>query len=188
MSADVNSSPETIADSPPASISETAFDAAWTALANQPGALVVSAAGLKAALEAGLAIELARIAQLETLARHMLATYQRVSDGYRGRVGQVQIAKWQTELTSPPAQPPSQPRGVRYWVLVNEEVMTGNPRWPDGLRPVAKDNAGPADLPGMCWWLFEDDGAPAEFAGKHVELTVTEEHLGKLVITERRLA
>lgn len=39
-----------------------------------------------------------RIVQLEALATETLASYHRTSDGYRGRVGQVQIAKWQAVL------------------------------------------------------------------------------------------
>jgi hypothetical protein len=37
----------------------------------------------------------ARAAALERLARDMLASYHQGSDGYRGRVGQMQIQRWQ---------------------------------------------------------------------------------------------
>ena len=39
-----------------------------------------------------------RIAELEQLATDILASYHQASDGYRGRVGQMQIAKWQARL------------------------------------------------------------------------------------------
>lgn len=57
---------------------------------------------------------------------------------------------------------------ARYWVLASDELMDSNPQWPDGLR-VAEP--GPYKEPGMRWWLFEDDGAPATLQGKAVELT-----------------
>lgn len=40
----------------------------------------------------------ARVAELEQLAAQMLASYHQGSDGYRGRVGQVQIARWRKTL------------------------------------------------------------------------------------------
>jgi hypothetical protein len=40
----------------------------------------------------------ARINELEILAGDILASYHQTSDGYRGRVGQVQIARWQAIL------------------------------------------------------------------------------------------
>lgn len=40
-----------------------------------------------------------RIRQLEELAAEILASYHQGSDGYRGRVGQVQIKRWQTRLS-----------------------------------------------------------------------------------------
>jgi hypothetical protein len=40
----------------------------------------------------------ARIDALEALARDMLGRFCQVSDGYRARVGQVQIAKWEKQL------------------------------------------------------------------------------------------
>ena len=41
---------------------------------------------------------MARIAELEDLAREMLSTFIKVSDGYRARAGQVQIARWKEQL------------------------------------------------------------------------------------------
>jgi hypothetical protein len=41
---------------------------------------------------------MARIAELEALARDMLGTFVKVSDGHRARVGQVQIARWEKQL------------------------------------------------------------------------------------------
>lgn len=40
----------------------------------------------------------ARIRRLEAVARDMLAAFTKGSDGYRARVGQVQIAKWQKRI------------------------------------------------------------------------------------------
>lgn len=42
-----------------------------------------------------------RMRQLEQLAGELLGSYHKGSDGYRGRVGQVQIARWQAVLTPP---------------------------------------------------------------------------------------
>jgi hypothetical protein len=61
---------------------------------------------------------------------------------------------------------------ARYWVLASDELMASEPQWPDGLRPIEPATALPPD-PGMQWWLFEDDGAPATLDGKRVELTFT---------------
>jgi hypothetical protein len=44
----------------------------------------------------------ARIAELEQLAGEVLGSYYQTSDGYRGRVGQVQIARWQATLNGQP--------------------------------------------------------------------------------------
>ncbi len=41
---------------------------------------------------------MARIAELEALARDMLSRFVRTSDGHRARVGGVQIAKWNEQL------------------------------------------------------------------------------------------
>jgi hypothetical protein len=41
---------------------------------------------------------MARIAELEALARDMLSRFARTSDGHRARVGQVQIARWEKQL------------------------------------------------------------------------------------------
>jgi transcriptional regulator with XRE-family HTH domain len=40
----------------------------------------------------------ARVAQLEELARDMLGRFTRTDDGYRARVGQVQIGRWEHTL------------------------------------------------------------------------------------------
>lgn len=44
-----------------------------------------------------------RIAELAQLAGEVLGSYYKASDGYRGRVGQVQIARWQAVLNGQPA-------------------------------------------------------------------------------------
>jgi hypothetical protein len=41
---------------------------------------------------------MARIAELQELAREMLDSFIKTSDGHRARVGQVQIARWQKRL------------------------------------------------------------------------------------------
>ncbi len=41
---------------------------------------------------------MARIAELEALARDMLSRFTRTSDGHRARVGQVQVARWEKQL------------------------------------------------------------------------------------------
>jgi hypothetical protein len=41
---------------------------------------------------------MARIDELQALARDMLASFIKTSDGHRARVGQVQIARWQKTL------------------------------------------------------------------------------------------
>lgn len=40
----------------------------------------------------------ARAQRLDAVAREMLAAFIKTSDGYRARVGQVQIAKWQKRI------------------------------------------------------------------------------------------
>lgn len=56
---------------------------------------------------------------------------------------------------------------ARYWVLCDDELMDSGPQWPDGLRPVEPAyRLAPPPSPGMRWWLFEDDGAPATLEGK----------------------
>lgn len=60
---------------------------------------------------------------------------------------------------------------TRYHVLASDELMAGELQWPDGLRPVEQEPTDPGSHPGMHWWLFEDDDAPAELDGKRVELT-----------------
>jgi hypothetical protein len=62
---------------------------------------------------------------------------------------------------------------VRYWSLFSDELMQGDLRWPDGLRPVRQGEAESSAFPGARWWLLEDDGAPATLEGKRVELTFT---------------
>ena len=39
-----------------------------------------------------------RIQELEKLAAEILASYARTGDGYRGRAGQVQVARWRERL------------------------------------------------------------------------------------------
>jgi hypothetical protein len=60
---------------------------------------------------------------------------------------------------------------ARYHVLAADELMASGPPWPEGLRPVEQEPTDPGRYPGMHWWLFEDDGAPASLEGKQVELT-----------------
>jgi hypothetical protein len=59
---------------------------------------VAMVAANREAAEAHDTAQHARIAELEQLAAGILASYHRGSDGYRGRVGQVQIAKWNATL------------------------------------------------------------------------------------------
>jgi hypothetical protein len=49
-------------------------------------------------LETALAREQRRAAGLEALAREVIGSYRKTSDGYRGRAGQVQISKWTAAL------------------------------------------------------------------------------------------
>lgn len=63
----------------------------------------------------------------------------------------------------------------RYWVLASDELMGSNPAWPEGLRVVER---GPVWVPGMGWWLFEDDtvaddGEPGQ--GYEIAFTATGE-------------
>ena len=61
---------------------------------------------------------------------------------------------------------------TRYYVLASDDLMAMNLSWPACLRPVEQLPAyQPLLHPGMHWWLFEDDDAPAELDGKNVELT-----------------
>jgi len=62
---------------------------------------------------------------------------------------------------------------VRYWSLFSDELMQGELRWPDGLRPVRQGEAESSIVCDSHWWLLEDDGAPATLEGKRVELTFT---------------
>jgi hypothetical protein len=63
-------------------------------------------------------------------------------------------------------------KGVRYWVQVSDEVMSDTAlQWPSCLRPVRPDDSVPPPDNYTHWWLFEDDDAPPELAGKKVELT-----------------
>ena len=49
-----------------------------------------------------------RVTELHQLATDIIATYhKRDDDGYRGRAGQVQIAKWQTVLDGQDSEPPA---------------------------------------------------------------------------------
>jgi hypothetical protein len=70
--------------------------------------------------------------------------------------------------------------GVRYWVMVSDDLMDAQPQWPSTLRPVER---GGIIQPGMRWWLFEDDDAPADLDGKEVELNLLSS--GAVVIVER---
>lgn len=81
------------------------------------------------------------------------------------------------------------PRGVRYWIQVSDDFMTGNPAfsWPTGLRPVRPDESAPPPQTYSRWWLFEDDDAPAELEGKKVELTFTWDGYGPVRLTGRQV-
>jgi hypothetical protein len=61
---------------------------------------------------------------------------------------------------------------ARYHVLVTDDLMRllGADGWPEGLRPVSGQPAGPGDYPGTHWRLFEDDNAPAGADGERFEL------------------
>jgi hypothetical protein len=127
-----------------------------------------------------------RVAALELLAASMLATFGATDQGYRARVGQAQIAKWQATLTGD--KPYQAHPGARYWVLVADELLEGEHTvdWSQlGLHLV---ESGPAESPGMRWIRFQDDNAPPEMTGSpRVELTIGETDDGKPVITERRI-
>lgn len=72
---------------------------------------------------------------------------------------------------------------ARYWVLVSDELMDSDPRWPEGFRPVERGSTVWLE-PGVRWWLFEDDDAPPGLDGKPVEVTAVLED-GKPVIVRR---
>jgi hypothetical protein len=73
---------------------------------------------------------------------------------------------------------------ARYWVLASDVLMeAGYAQWPPFLRPVERGSIVWL-VPGVRWWLFEDDEAPAELDGKQVELH-TERRDGQLVILRR---
>lgn len=73
---------------------------------------------------------------------------------------------------------------ARYWVLVSDVLMEpGYAHWPPILRPVERGSIVWL-VPGVHWWLFDDDEAPAELDGKQVELH-TEWRDGQLVILRR---
>ena len=55
-------------------------------------------AEIEPATQAILTVATDRAEQLHQLAADILATYRKRDDGYRGRVGQVQIQRWQTIL------------------------------------------------------------------------------------------
>ena len=57
---------------------------------------------LLAAAPAIRAAERARITELEALAADMLSRFARTPEGYRARVGQVQIGKWEAILGRQP--------------------------------------------------------------------------------------
>ena len=76
---------------------------------------------------------------------------------------------------------------VRYWVQVADELMRDTAlQWPSCLRPVRPADSAPPPDNDSRWWLFEDDGAPAELDGKKVELTFTRIDSERPVVTERR--
>jgi hypothetical protein len=75
-------------------------------------------------------------------------------------------------------------KGVRYWVQVNDEFMASEPDWPVELRVVER---GGSVCPGVRWWLFEDEGAPAEIEGREVELTFSRPTSGRAQVIERRV-
>ena len=62
---------------------------------------------------------------------------------------------------------------ARYHVLCSDELMDSHPDWPPYLRPV--EVSALSGEPGMRWWLFEDDSAPAAYDGRKVELTARRE-------------
>lgn len=74
---------------------------------------------------------------------------------------------------------------ARYWVLASEELMARDDlQWPDGLRVVGPASAPPPE-PGMQWWQFEDDLAPATLEGKQVELTFVRNGTKTMIGTRR---
>lgn len=76
---------------------------------------------------------------------------------------------------------------ARYWVLASDKLMAANRPWEDlGLHVIGPATAPPPN-PGMQWWQFEDDNAPATLNGKRVELII-ERRDGKPVLTGRRPA
>lgn len=64
--------------------------------------MILEAAAPHMAYAAGLAAG-GRLAALEKLAAEILDSYTKTSDGWRGRVGQVQIARWRVRLDGPGA-------------------------------------------------------------------------------------
>ena len=87
------------------------------------------------------------------------------------------------------AQVIEQPKAVRYWVQVVDDLISGDHAftWPAGLRPVRPDESAPPPDTNSRWWLFEDDDAPPELAGKKVELTFSRTDRGPAKIIERRV-
>ena len=68
-----------------------------TILAIAAPLLAAPRGGREAQRDAG---EQRRVAELAELAASILASYIKTGDGYRGRAGQVQIARWQATLDS----------------------------------------------------------------------------------------
>jgi hypothetical protein len=75
---------------------------------------------------------------------------------------------------------------VRYYVQVADELMERQIPWPEGLRPVEREES---TVPGSHWHLFEDDGAPEELEGRRVELTLARRgrETGMIVIVNRKV-
>jgi hypothetical protein len=62
---------------------------------------------------------------------------------------------------------------ARYHVMVSDQLMASDPKWPEGLRPIEREAADPGHYRAH-WWLFEDDGASESLNGKQVEVTFHE--------------
>jgi hypothetical protein len=86
-----------------------------------------------------------------------------------------------------------QPKAVRYWVLIADEVIAAidgqraETTWPACLRPLRPDESAPPPDAHCRWWLFEDADAPAELDGKKVELTFNRIAFEQPTVTDRRV-
>lgn len=67
-------------------------------VSTEEAARITELEAFKTAAVGQAAADAQRILQLEQLAAGILASYHQASDGYRGRVGQVQIARWRKTL------------------------------------------------------------------------------------------